>query len=351
MPTSRCAAGLLFVAHVVQLSAWVERSIPVSPSFVRKSPGVLGMAVSGNTAQSLVLPAVVLGTFQLKGEVVKKIVLQGIRDGARAIDTASVYRNEADIGAAIRESGVARSDLFITSKLGPSEQGYEPARQAIRSSLDRLQTDYLDLYLIHWPGSSKTPPTSPKNRENRLGSWRALEEAHEIGLVRHIGVSNFHTSHLTDLLENARIRPAVNQVEFHAEYMDKPLLRFCQEEGVLIQGYSPLGSPAGRDSLFSHAPVEQVAARLGITKAQVLIKWGVQRTNGRSVVFRTSNASRLAENLAAAEAPHLSDGDLEKLDSIAAGEGESVSAEKGQLCGDVERTPGQKYCWDAKEIA
>ena len=354
-----CTAGLLLLAHVLPLSAWVDSSLTLAPaSSGRKAHGTLAMAVRGNEAASLVLPPVVLGTFQLKGEVVRNVVLQGIRDGARAIDTASVYRNEADVGAAVRESGVARAEIFITSKLGPSEQGYEPARQAIRSSLERLQTDYLDLYLIHWPGSSKTPTTSPKNRENRLGSWRALEEAHELGLVRHIGVSNFYIPHLADLLEHARIRPAVNQVEFHPEYVDRPLLRFCQDQGVLIQGYSPLGSPDGVDSLLAHEPVAQAAARLGITKAQVLIKWGIERTNGHSVVFRTSNVSRIAENLAAAEAPLLSDADLQNLDSIArrriravgAGEGNSMAAAKEVGACEGE-TAGKKYCWDAKEIA
>jgi len=163
----------------------------------------------------LVLPSVVVGTFQLKGEVVKEVIRHALAQGARAIDTASVYRNEAEIGLAIRDSGVLREHVFITSKLGPSEQGYEGASQAIRASLERLQTTYLDLYLIHWPGVSKTPATSSKNSEERLGSWRALEEAQQRGLARHIGVSNFEISHLEELQAHARVLPAVNQVEFH----------------------------------------------------------------------------------------------------------------------------------------
>ena len=163
----------------------------------------------------LVLPRVVVGTFQLKGEVVKEVIRHALAQGARAIDTASVYRNEAEIGLAIRDSGVLREHVFITSKLGPSEQGYEAASQAIRASLERLQTTYLDLYLIHWPGVSKTPATSSKNSEERLGSWRALEEAQQRGLARHIGVSNFEISHLEELQAHARVLPAVNQVEFH----------------------------------------------------------------------------------------------------------------------------------------
>jgi hypothetical protein len=163
----------------------------------------------------LVLPSVVVGTFQLKGEVVKEVIRHALAQGARAIDTASVYRNEAEIGLAIRDSGVLREHVFITSKLGPSEQGYEAASQAIRASLERLQTTYLDLYLIHWPGVSKTPATSSKNSEERLGSWRALEEAQQRGLARHIGVSNFEISHLEELQAHARVLPAVNQVEFH----------------------------------------------------------------------------------------------------------------------------------------
>ena len=163
----------------------------------------------------LVLPRVVVGTFQLKGEVVRELIRHALAQGARAIDTASVYRNEAEIGWAIRDSGVLREHVFITSKLGPSEQGYEAASQAIRASLERLQTTYLDLYLIHWPGVSKTPATSSKNSEERLGSWRALEEAQQRGLARHIGVSNFEISHLEELQAHARVLPAVNQVEFH----------------------------------------------------------------------------------------------------------------------------------------
>jgi len=363
----RTAAGLLLAAvHLIPLCAWVDR-LPAAGRGVllaqRSAQCAAGMSAQpGDAVGKLILPAVVLGTFQLKGEVVRSVVREGIRNGARAIDTASVYRNEADIGEAIKESGVARSELFITSKLGPSEQGYEPAKKAIRASLDRLQTEYLDLYLIHWPGSSKTPPMSPKNRENRLESWRALEEAHDLGLARHIGVSNFHRSHLADLLAHARITPVVNQVEFHAEYIDRPLLQMCQDHGVLIQGYSPLGSPDGKESLLSHAQVAQVASRLGITKAQVLIKWAIERTNGRSVVFRTSNLSRIAENLASADAPRLSEADLASLDGICLraaravhdGGGNSEMGKADEVAGDKglrPEIPGKKYCWDAADIA
>eukprot|EP00617_Octactis_speculum_P018046 CAMPEP_0185761584 /NCGR_PEP_ID=MMETSP1174-20130828/20518_1 /TAXON_ID=35687 /ORGANISM="Dictyocha speculum, Strain CCMP1381" /LENGTH=283 /DNA_ID=CAMNT_0028442879 /DNA_START=63 /DNA_END=914 /DNA_ORIENTATION=- len=283
-----------------------------------------------------------MGTFQLKGDIVKAMVCEALALGARAFDTASVYRNEAAIGEAIVESGIARSELFLTSKLGPSEQGYESAKRAIHASLERLKTGYLDLYLIHWPGSVKTPQASPKNRENRLDSWRALEEAQAQGLARHIGVSNFNVSHLQDLLVQSRIPPAVNQVEFHAEYWDRPLLKYCEENKILVQAYSPLGSPAGKDSVLAQSPVVDIASRLGLSEAQILIKWGIQRTNGHSVVFRTSNCAHLPENLAVDAVPSLFDADLRLIDAVTASTGDKGPCAAGA---------NAKYCWDPSGIA
>ncbi|KAJ1934452.1 hypothetical protein FBU59_005693, partial [Linderina macrospora] len=173
-------------------------------------------------ANGLKMPSLGLGTWQQRdADVVKRVVGQALTTGYRLIDTASVYRNEEAIGQMLSSifndpgSSVQREDIWITSKLAPTQQGYEQAKQAVLASLEKLQTDYIDLYLIHWPGASKLKPDSPKHREMREGSWRALEELYAQGKVRSIGVSNFTKRHLEEMQEYATVQPMVNQCEMH----------------------------------------------------------------------------------------------------------------------------------------
>ncbi|CAI5494591.1 unnamed protein product [Closterium sp. Naga37s-1] len=187
------------------------------------------------------IPRLALGTFKAKGGEVKEAVKAALAAGYRHIDTASVYKNEAEIGEAIREYGIAREEVFITSKASPYEHGFQQALAACAASLERLQTDYLDLYLLHWPGVAKLDRASEKNAEIRLESWRALEQLQREGKCRAIGVSNFTAAHLDHLMTNSAAPPAVNQVEVHPLLTQQPLRAYCAERGICVAAYSPLG--------------------------------------------------------------------------------------------------------------
>ncbi|EKX40244.1 hypothetical protein GUITHDRAFT_158351 [Guillardia theta CCMP2712] len=272
------------------------------------------------------LPPLFFGTFQLRGEEASRATQQAMELGYRAIDTASIYRNEEDIAMGLAASGVRREDVFITSKLAPNEQGYSKAMSALTSSLQRLNTSYLDLYLIHWPGAAKTPLESPANKRLRLESWQALEDALKLGMIRRAGVSNFCVRHLQELLACSELVPCVNQVELHPACFQEELLRFCEAHKVQVQAYSPLGSPAGVQSLLSNADVLRASKEEGVSAAQVLIRWAMQTCG--SAVARSSNEQRLAENL---ETTQVFEHD------------ESTDTQGNRLV--------TKYCWDPSGVA
>ena len=229
------------------------------------------------------IPQLGFGVFQiLPGDETRTAVAAALAAGYRHVDTAAVYRNEADVGAAIRASGLPRGSVWVTTKLANSDQGSATARRAFEASLERLGLDAVDLYLLHWP------------HERRLNSWRVLEQLHAEGLARSIGVSNFLVRHLDELLARASVPPAVNQIELspflHRTREDT--LRRCAEAGVVVEAYSPLTK--GRR--LGDSTVAAVAAEVGRTPAQVLIRWSLQK--GFVVLPRSSNAGRIAENAA-----------------------------------------------------
>ena len=165
------------------------------------------------------MPAIGLGTYKIKGqEVTDQTLGAAIKEGYGLIDTASVYRNEAFIASTLRSNGVNRKDVFITSKLGPKDHGTEKVAAAITKSLTNLDTDYLDLYLIHWPGVQGMTVDDPQNKELRKQSWQVLEDFYDKGVLKSIGVSNYNIDHLQELLDDCRIKPHVNQVEIHPYY-------------------------------------------------------------------------------------------------------------------------------------
>ena len=208
------------------------------------------------------MPALGLGVFQSpSGAPTRKAVVSAIAAGYRHIDTAKIYGNEADVGAAVRESGVPREELFLTTKLWNDDQGYESALRAFEKSRVALGVEYVDLYLIHWPV-----------RAHRHDSWRALSRLFREGKCRNVGVSNFTLHHLTELLQDAEVVPAVNQVEFSPFLFQRDLLKFCHANGIQLEGYSPLtrGRRLGDPTLVG------VATAHGVTPAQVLIRWGLQ---------------------------------------------------------------------------
>ncbi|MFO0691987.1 MAG: aldo/keto reductase [Polyangiales bacterium] len=229
-----------------------------------------------------ILPRVGLGVFRSpSGEVTRNAVRTALALGYRHVDTARVYGNEADVGAAIRESGIPRREVFVTTKLWNEDQGFDGALRAFDASLERMGFDEIDLFLLHWPVPGK-----------RLDSWKALERLHVEGRARAIGVSNFMPHHLEELLAHANVVPTVNQVEASPFLQQRELRALCARHGIVVEAYSPLTKGMRLD----HPAVRAVAAELGRTPAQVLLRWGLE--SGLVVLPKSTHAERLAENLA-----------------------------------------------------
>jgi diketogulonate reductase-like aldo/keto reductase len=228
------------------------------------------------------MPVFGLGVWQVEeGDEVENSVRAAIDHGYKLIDTAAAYRNEVGVGKAIKESNISREDIFVTTKLWNDSHGYDAALKACEDSLKRLQLDYLDLYLIHWPLPMKG---------KAIETWKALETLYQDKKVRAIGVSNFHVSHLQELLDQTDIVPAVNQLECHPYMSQKELRAFCRENGILFQSWSPLA----QGQIFEDAQLKDIADRNGKTVAQVVIRWHLQQ--GLAVIPKSIKPSRIQEN-------------------------------------------------------
>nr|XP_023023604.1 uncharacterized protein LOC111511820 [Leptinotarsa decemlineata] len=227
------------------------------------------------------MPLVGLGTWKISGtEVVRNSLDLALAAGFRLIDSASAYKNEEDIGKALKELlpkyNLTRQDIFITTKLSPVDQG-EKAYEALEKSLKNLDCGYIDLYLIHWPGVRGVNLSDAEVSKRRDLSWQHLVRGKKNGLTRNIGVSNYKIRHLTELLNNDHgVRPAVNQVEWHPYYHSDDLLNFCKKEGILLQAYSSLGG-TDRKELLEDPEVKKISEKLGKTPAQVLLRWPLQQ--------------------------------------------------------------------------
>lgn len=215
-------------------------------------------------------------------------VADALKAGYRCIDTAKFYENEAEIGKEIAQSGIPRSEIFLCSKVWPTDHGKENTLASFAESCRRLQTDYLDMYLIHWP---KNEPDDPAWLAKVQQSWQAMESLYEQGKVRVIGVSNFLPHHLRPLLETARIRPMLDQLELHVGYMQEYALSYLKAQGILPQAWSPLG----RAKLLHDPEITKIAAGYGCTNAQLLLRYLNQR--GIPVIPKTVSAERMRENL------------------------------------------------------
>ncbi len=216
-----------------------------------------------------------------QGAPPRDAVTAALRIGYRHIDTARVYRNEPDVGAAVRESDIPRDQIFVTTKLWNDDQGYDSTLRAFDASLARLGLDYNDHYLLHWPVAGK-----------RLDSWRAVEQLHAEGRARSIGVSNFLVPHLQELLANAKTPPHANQIELSPFLQRRPTVELCKKLGIAIEAYSPLT----RGEKLGDPTITTIARELGKTPAQVLLRWSVQ--NGYVVLPKSVRAERIAENAA-----------------------------------------------------
>ena len=240
-----------------------------------------------------------LGVFKVKeGSEVIESVKAALKHGYKSIDTAAVYENEEGVGQAIRESGVPREELFITSKVWNSDQGYESTLKAYEKSLSKLGLEYLDLYLIHWPGKTKFKET-----------WKALEKLYKDGRVRAIGVSNFKTHHLKDLLSDAEIKPMINQVEYHPHLTQKELHDFCLQEGIQLEAWSPLK----RGELLEEPTINEIAAKYQKTSAQVILRWNLQ--NKVITIPKSIKEHRIVENSQVFDF-ELSQEDMERINGL-----------------------------------
>jgi len=221
-----------------------------------------------------------LGVWQVEeGEDATQSVNAALKAGYISIDTAAAYKNEESVGKAIRESDIPRDQLFITSKLWNADQGYESTLAAFDATMEKLGLDVLDLYLIHWPVKGKYKD-----------SWRAMEKLYKEGRIRAIGVSNFQPHHLDDLLADAEVVPAVNQVEFHPLLTQNELLDYCAQKGIQVEAWSPLA----RGKLFDNEVVKGIAEKYGKSPAQVLLRWVLDK--GVVVLTRSVKPERIADN-------------------------------------------------------
>ena len=244
------------------------------------------------------IPQVGLGVWQTPRDVTREVVATALRLGYRHVDTARIYGNERDVGLGLRDSGVARDQVFITTKLWNDDQGFDSALRAFDASLGRLGLDYVDLYLLHWPVAGR-----------RLESWRALERLHAEKRARAIGVSNFMPAHLEELLAHAQVVPAVDQIEVSPFLQQRETRALCARHGIVVEAYSPLTH--GRR--LGHTVVKAVAARVGRSPAQVLLRWAIQ--HGMVVLPKSTREPRIRENAAIFDFG-LSDEDMRVLDGL-----------------------------------
>jgi 2,5-diketo-D-gluconate reductase A len=228
------------------------------------------------------MPILGFGVFQIPdAEECERSVYGALQAGYRLLDTASAYMNEEAVGRAVKRSGVAREEIFVTTKLWVSEAGYERAKEAFERSLRRLQLDYLDLYLVHQPYGDV------------YGSWRAMEELYREGRVRAIGVSNFQTDRLMDMIVHNEVVPAVNQVETHPFHQQVEAQQFMREHGVQIESWGPFAE--GKNNIFGNELLLSIAVKYGKTVAQVILRWLTQR--GVVAIPKSVRQERIVENV------------------------------------------------------
>ncbi|MFJ7917772.1 MULTISPECIES: aldo/keto reductase [unclassified Lysinibacillus] len=252
----------------------------------------------------LEMPLIGYGVFRVpEGDDLAEAVKTAIAKGYRSIDTAQVYRNEESVGrgirAAIDEGLVTREELFVTSKVWNDGLSYEETLAAYDSSLEKLGLDYLDLYLVHWPGIDT----------NYINVYKALEKIYQDGRVRSIGVSNFHVQHLENLLKETSVVPVINQIEFHPHLTQEEVRAYCKEKGIQVEAWSPLMN----GSLLEESLIQQLASKYGKTPAQIVLRYDVQ--HGVVTIPKTMTPTRMTENLTVFDFA-LTEEEMAQLDAL-----------------------------------
>lgn len=239
-------------------------------------------------SNGLEIPCMGFGTFNPAGGDNSKIIQTAIEAGYRYFDTASVYETERALGQAIKESGLNRTEFYIASKVWIDEMGYAGTKQALERTLNRLQVDYLDLYLIHWPRQAEND-TNWKQRD--LETWCAMEELHSQGKIKSLGLSNFLPHHMKNIVENCQVMPVANQLEVHPGYLQETAVAYSKRNKVLVQAWSPLG----RSQLLQSPVLPKMAAKYGKSAAQLCLRFLVQK--GIVPIVKASTAERMKENM------------------------------------------------------
>jgi 2,5-diketo-D-gluconate reductase A len=245
------------------------------------------------------MPILGFGTLYLNDDLGVQCVSEAISLGYRLIDTAKVYENEEAVGAGIKKSGINREELFVTSKIWVDDYGYETGKKAFQTALDKLDLDYLDLYLLHRP------------RGDIKGAWQALEDLHKEGKIKAIGVSNFEDNHLDELMSYAKITPAVNQIETHAFFQQGKAKQSLKQRGIQMEAWSPLAQ--GRNGHFINEVLAEIGKKYNKSNAQVSLRWHYQR--GVVTIPRTSKKEHMIENLNIFDFK-LDESDMQKIDPL-----------------------------------
>ncbi|MEO4004925.1 aldo/keto reductase [Flavobacterium sp. CAU 1735] len=253
------------------------------------------------------IPEIGFGTWQTPdGATAVLAVKSALENGYRHIDTAAIYGNEKSIGQAIADSGIDRKELFITSKLWNSERGYESTLKAFEKTLSDLQTDYLDLYLIHWPANAKQ---FSDWKQKNADTWRAFEKLYQDGKIKAIGLSNFMVHHLEALLETATVKPMINQIEYHPGYLQAEVVAFCKANDILIEAWSPLGT----GKMLNDPTLLEIAANYTVSVAQLCIRWCLQ--NETLPLPKSVTPERIKQNLNVYHF-EISESDMKRIDAL-----------------------------------